>query len=431
MGADDTEVLSAEQETEFTELLGFLQDQKVEVQRLAADGVLSYTETQAFIAFCQKYPRKVGRPLLRLFERSEAAVADGAESSKGAAASASKKKADSLGIEEKANAIEAGTVALQALVNLSSIPQVSEELVSMSAPKRCTEALRRGWLEGSVEFGHLHAMILANLTTSKTGQQAICAEASLLPFLFAAFVAKPRPPPVDDHEDPLGYLGKAISNVCVLEEGRRALIGAKKEGTGSESASAADSTDAGSPEGNALLVSLAAELGDRNRRLDVLAIFRNLSLDKECHPHLATSGLMARMARFLYSWEKADPERREQLPETLKGELAAEGAALTADLSVRKVAAECISGLALTAVGRGHLRANGCYEVLRAWHLEETDSFVKAILEDSVTPVHYTEEELTKDREEAERREKAEEEANAGPIVEDVTEEVAGPAPDP
>ena len=48
---------------------------------------------------------------------------------------------------------------------------VPQELVALNAPKRLTEALRAGWLEGRAEMAHWYAMLLANVSTSKKGQE--------------------------------------------------------------------------------------------------------------------------------------------------------------------------------------------------------------------------------------------------------------------
>lgn len=42
--------------------------------------------------------------------------------------------------------------------------------MALNAPKRLTEALRAGWLEGRAQMAHWYAMLLANVSTSKKGQ---------------------------------------------------------------------------------------------------------------------------------------------------------------------------------------------------------------------------------------------------------------------
>lgn len=360
--------------SEFQELLGFLQDPKPEVQRIAAEGVLSFTENEDFIKNCLAAPRKAARPLLRLVEKAEAAAQEAA----GAAApkeegSAPRRQSPALEVAENA---AAGSAALQALINLSAMPAVRDELISLSAPRRCVEALRAGWLEGRAEYAHWYAMLLANLSTAEAGQKALCEQEALTKFLWAAYVARPRPPAVDGHDDPLRCLGKVLCNLCVLPEGRRVL--------------------AGSVESGPALGQFAAELADRNRRADVLAAFQNLCLDKECHETVARTPFMSQLARFLYPWEKSEPDRRANLPEALQEVLKAEESTMTADDAIRRSSMSCIRGLCQTKAGREHLRSWGCYEVLRAWHAHgpETEADIIAMIEAAVSWVHYSEDEI-------------------------------------
>ena len=64
------------QDQEFSELLGFLQDQKPEVRRFAAEGVLGQTEDTDFLDYCRRNPRTAARPLLRLAEKAESEVSE-------------------------------------------------------------------------------------------------------------------------------------------------------------------------------------------------------------------------------------------------------------------------------------------------------------------------------------------------------------------
>jgi len=258
---------------------------------------------------------------------------------------------------------------------------VLEELQELSAPKRCAQALRSGWLEGRSELAHWHAMLLANLTTAKRGQEALSGDESLLRFLLAAYVANPRPPPRDGYDDPLFCLGKAIGNICALEEGRRLLTG----GEG----------------GPATLVTLMGELGDRTRRPDVLNGLRNVCLDKECHGAVVATNFMTCMASFLYPWDKVQAEHREKLPEQLRTAMAEGGAALTGDAPVRHAAAVSLLGLCRTLEGREYLRAQGCPEVARAWHQEETQADTKGVLEAVLPAVSCSEEEFKAMQEQA------------------------------
>merc|ERR1719188_1853934 len=274
---------------------------------------------------------------------------------------------------EAVSASAAGSAALQALVNISAVPSVRDELVELSAPRRVAQAMRGGWLEGRSGLAHWYAMLLANVTTAKPGQEAICADENMLRFLIAAYVSKPRPPARDGYDDPLIFLGKVIGNVCALEAGRKLLLGGEQ--------------------GPTTAATLAGELADRGRRPDVVNCFRNLCLDMECHSAVIAANPMASFARFLYPWDKADPQHRAELPEALAAELAAEGAALTGDAAVRHSAAISIVGLCRTKEGREYLRAQGAKEVLRAWQLEEPEEETRNAIEASV-PALQSEEEL-------------------------------------
>ncbi|CAE8595947.1 unnamed protein product [Polarella glacialis] len=383
----------SEQDQEFSELLGFLQDQKPEVQRAAAEGVLDHSENRAFVEYCRRHPRAAARPLLRLAERAEADAQAGevAEKVVSQSAAGSENQKARLARDNALNTMEAGAAALKALVNLSAIPQVTEELVSLNAPKRITEALRSGWLEGRAGLAHWHAMILANITIGKVGQQALCVEDGMLRFLMAAYVTKPRPKARDGYNDPLLCLGKVLGNVCVLPEGRKIVAG--EQGTGSISA-------------------LIADLSERGRRADMMNALRNLCLDTACHEKIVSTDMFARMACFLYPFEKAEVERRAELPEAVRALLETEGSTLTGDVAVRTAAVATIIGLNGSLEGREYLRGFGCQEVLRAWTVEETDSFILAGLGASLRTVESTEEEL-KAADEQQEKEDAEAEASA------------------
>jgi hypothetical protein len=203
-------------------------------------------------------------------------------------------------------------------------------------------------------------MMLANLTTTQAGQEALCTEEASVRFLFGAFVSKARPPPRDGYDDPLIYLGKVINNICATKEGRKIMAG-----------------DAG----DATLTLLCAELADRQRRPDVVSTFRNLCMDQECHTSIVTTDLVDRIARFVYPWAKTPPENRTQLPGTLQEILEADDAFFTSDVSVRLAAAHCVMGLCQSENGCVYLRESGAIEILRAWRLEESDVDTKMTIE--------------------------------------------------
>lgn len=356
-----------ENDQEYSELLGFLQDQKAEVQRFAAEGVLDQTEEIVFVEYCRQNPRSAARPLLRLAERAEADKAADA-AAKASPSSAANKAA----LIHAANSMAAGEAALKALVNLSNVPPVQEELVSLNAPKRLTEVLRGGWLEGRADLAHWYAMILANVTTCKQGQEAVCKDNAMLNFLISAFVAKPRPPPRDGYDDPLLCLGKLLVNVCALPEGRKILAG-------------------GDP---GTLSTIFAELGDRGRRSDLINVVKNVCLDETCHKAVVATDLILLLAAFLYPLEKVDAAQRKALPAAFLEILEKEGAALTGDVAIRGAAAVIFVGLIRSLEGREYLRASGCKEVLRAWLSEESEESIKSNIEVVIPAIQLTEEEL-------------------------------------
>lgn len=103
-------------------------------------------------------------------------------------------------------------------------------------------------------------------------------------------------------------------------------------------------------------------------------------LDEECHAALVSTDLLPRLARFLYPWAQTLAEHRAELPEALQEVLAADGATLTGDTSVRLAAAHSILGLSRSVIGREYLREFGTKEVLRAWLAEEKDEETKTVV---------------------------------------------------
>lgn len=352
-----------EQDQEFLDLIGFLADPKLEVQKLAAEGVLAQTATQEFLAFCQEKPRLAGKQLLRLIERAEEDTV-----SKVASATAAKAGGtpDQIARAKRAALMEvelstcAGAAALQALVNLSAVPAVCAELIELHAARRIAGALRSGWLEGRSGLAHWYAMVLANISTTTAGQKALCEDEALVGFLLLAFVAKPRPPPREGSPDPLLYLGKVLGNVCALPEGRQIL--AKGE------------------QGSKAIGQYVGELRDRGRRLDVLNGLHNVCLDEECHEAVIKTPVAWIMAMFLYPWEKAPADARAELPEDLRKELESEGATMTTDAAVRGLAASCLVGLCQSESGREYMEATGCGAITSMWSMEEPDENVGALL---------------------------------------------------
>eukprot|EP00434_Breviolum_minutum_P007150 symbB.v1.2.006311.t1/scaffold354.1/size221495/6 len=355
---------------DLTELLGLLQDQKAEVRRLAAEGVLGQTEDTDFLDFCRREPRKCARPLLRLAEKAELDSAEAMAKGGYGGSKGSSEKSDKIAAAQAIHTLAAGVNSLKALVNLSAVPAVAEELVALNAPKRLTESLRAGWLEGRAQMAHWYSMLLANVSTCKKGQEALCADEGMLKFLVAAYLTKPRLPPRDGYEDPLVFLGGVLVNVLALTEGRKLLAMGKSQE----------------------LEMLFKEMADRPRRTDMVNAAKNVALDMECHEALTETNLMLHMARFLCPWDKMDPESRSALPQVLRESLETEGATLTGDLAVRSAAAVCGMGLCRSLKGREYLR--GFVQVFRSWKEEESDATVKDHLDVILPAVLLSEDEL-------------------------------------
>jgi len=355
---------------DLTELLGLLQDQKAEVRRLAAEGVLGQTEDTDFLDFCRREPRKCARPLLRLAEKAELDSAEAMAKGGYGGSKGSSEKSDKIAAAQAIHTLAAGVNSLKALVNLSAVPAVAEELVALNAPKRLTESLRAGWLEGRAQMAHWYSMLLANVSTCKKGQEALCADEGMLKFLVAAYLTKPRLPPRDGYEDPLVFLGGVLVNVLALTEGRKLLAMGKSQE----------------------LEMLFKEMADRPRRTDMVNAAKNVALDMECHEALTETNLMLHMARFLCPWDKMDTESRSALPQVLRESLETEGATLTGDLAVRSAAAVCGMGLCRSLKGREYLR--GFVQVFRSWKEEESDATVKDHLDVILPAVLLSEDEL-------------------------------------
>uniref|UniRef100_A0A7S1AX88 Protein HGH1 N-terminal domain-containing protein n=1 Tax=Noctiluca scintillans TaxID=2966 RepID=A0A7S1AX88_NOCSC len=327
----------------FAELLNFLSAQRIDVQKMAVEGVLGLSEDADFLRHCQSHPRKVARPLLRLVEKTEAeipvqlAIVEANEASK-AELEAAANEATLLG--------GARTEALRSLVNLSSVPTVRDQLVALGAPNRCIEAIRSGWLEGRIGGAQWYAMVLANITTTKAGQEAVIKEESLLRFLIGAYTSKHV-----GKEDPLITLGRVLCNISSDPNGRRMLAGGEESST---------------------LALLTQELSNRGRRVDVLSIIGNFCIDEKYHAVVDQTEFFPLLSLFVYPLEKVSAQEQEALPEALRATLKSEGAAFTSDVAVRTSACTCVVALCRSATGRNYLRRLGGVEVLRAWMLQET-----------------------------------------------------------
>jgi hypothetical protein len=326
---------------QYEEVLGFLKDTRTEVQAAAAEAVLGLTEENSFVEYCRTCPRLVARPMLRIIEKDP--------------------------LEKSTD--EARENALKCLVNLAGTPAVQSELIELRAPSRCIEVLRELWLNGNNSHVHWFTMLLANLSTEEKGQAAFALNIKDLMFVLTLYTGEVQPKPKDDIADRLLWAGKVLHNVCASKAGRAVIV-----------------TEV---PGLRLLAKDLNAPSRRHRRGDIMSIFKNLCNDKECHDVVIQSGFYLRMACFLYP-DGEPEERRRQLPEPVLEEMQG----FTSDIAVRRLGAESLYSLAGSKDGRVFLKEGGCYELLRAWHLKETDEQTIKLIVDTVPLVHLSEEEL-------------------------------------
>merc|ERR1712137_436929 len=318
------------------------------------------SESQEFLAFAAAKPRMVAKPLLRLVES-------------GRREKISDPKLKAPGAVNSVHIKNTGKFALQALVNLSALPAVATELITeLNAPRRICEALHEDWLQGHTEYILWFSMVLANLSTTPQGQEALSQDVGHFRFMLNCFLSKHRPPSHEEHEDPIGYLGKVIGNCCADVLGRRQL-----------------SEDAYG------LSMLGPQLQRRESRIGVLNIFRNLALDVEFHSTLAKTSFLQEVSLFLYPWNKVKEEDRLKLPKSLRESLEAGGAAITSDTASRNVAADCFGGLSLSSEGCKYLSDGGGSEILHSWMAEEEVTETHSMLVQTIARLSMFEQKTT------------------------------------
>merc|ERR1712151_136397 len=124
---------------------------------------------------------------------------------------------------------------------------------------------------------------------------------------------------------------------------------------------------------------LADQMVQRHRRFPVLAIFRNLLIDKDSAQFVVMSDFLPRVANFLYpdnpleGLEGEDLESAKALQKAMHPMILANGVGMTANNGIREKAAECLFIMSQTRDAREAMRKVGIHEVLRAWHLREND----------------------------------------------------------
>jgi len=313
---------------DFGELLTFLSNPKAEVVEQAADAVLDLTEDPDFLTYIRREPAKISRPLIRLIERDD---------------------------------IKIQMAALNALVNISSIPEVALSLISLQGVRRTCDVLKTLWIGGvDKEAVVLCSMILSNLTLPEAGQTALIQHKEGLNFILPLYLA----PPVAK-EDIFFHMGSILRNISGTPEGRKIVADPR------------------------LTAGLAPLFMIRHRRCVVADIFRNLCGDKKCHKELNEVTFLPYLQTFLYPDDAVKPEHT-----TLHPFVKEEATGLTGDEPLRFTCAELLLFLVRSDVGREMMRNEHVYECIRAWHLEESQDEVKEIIEEIVPFIHFSEEEL-------------------------------------
>jgi len=313
---------------DFGELLSFLSNAKGEVVEQAAESVLELSECAEFLTFLRAEPAKIARPLIRAIERDD---------------------------------IKIQVAALNALVNVSSIPEVATSLISLQGVRRICDVMQNLWTGGiDKDAVVLCTMVLSNLTIIEAGQSSLVEHQDGVNFLLPLYLA----PPVAK-EDIFFHVGSIIRNISGTPEGRKVVADPR------------------------LTVGLARLLMIRHRRSVVVDIFRNLCGDKKCHEHLNACTFLPFLQTFLYPDGAVKPEHT-----TLHPMVKEEATGLTGDETLRFNCAELLLFLARSDVGREMMRKEHVYECIRAWHLEESQEEVKEIIEELVPFIHYSEDEL-------------------------------------
>jgi len=321
---------------EYDEVLAFLSDSKHDVVEQAANVVLELSEDAEFLDYIRENPKKVARPLLRVLERED---------------------------------FKSQFAGLNAVVNLSAVPEVAESMLDLKGIRRTCDVMENLWNNGvDKDAVELCTMVLSNLTTIETGQTMLCTEKKSLGFLVPLYLS----PPVSK-TDIMFHIGSILKNITGIREGRAFVAQAN------------------------IVKPLAHQFAARQRRAIVVDIFRNLASDKECHEVLSDCDFLPSMQCFLYPDNAEKPDHTTLHPVVESGRQG-----LTKDEGVRFNVAEMLVFLARTRIGRESMRRDHVYECVRAWHLEETQDDVKDMLESLVPCIHFSEDELKAEGLEAE-----------------------------
>ena len=249
-------------------------------------------------------------------------------------------------------------VSLSALLNLSGHDSVVPILLEYNAIDRLVRSLNERQI-----LIQMHCSTLANLTRSDAGIKQALSIPNLFKGVYLKYCA--------DSEEHTDSLGLVVINCSANSDIRQQICKVDHD--------------------RCLLIECLTRLfALRRRRLIALRVLKNLALDPECHASLVHSRTPAKMTGFLYP--ESDDRRSDQAP----AEALVAGVGLATDIESRVVSAEILFCLTRTREGREGMRDQGIYEVVRLWHLQETDADVKERLEMVANVVHLSESEIDK-----------------------------------
>lgn len=128
------------------------------------------------------------------------------------------------------------------------------------------------------------------------------------------------------------------------------------------------------------------------RRRGIVGVFRNCSMQTDCHEWLLGVDVIPHLLLPLAGPESFDEEDMQKLPIDLQ--YLDEEKQREPDLEIRRMLLEAMLQLCSTSLGRVAMRKSGAYLILREYHKWETDPPNVLICEDLVNVILKTEEEI-------------------------------------
>eukprot|EP01054_Gregarina_sp_Poly1_P010506 Gregarina_sp_Poly_1__10505@NODE_76_length_15862_cov_98_864577_g65_i0_p6_GENE_NODE_76_length_15862_cov_98_864577_g65_i0NODE_76_length_15862_cov_98_864577_g65_i0_p6_ORF_typecomplete_len375_score59_71DUF383/PF04063_14/42DUF383/PF04063_14/7_4e14KAP/PF05804_12/0_00016KAP/PF05804_12/5_1DUF384/PF04064_13/1_7e03DUF384/PF04064_13/5_1e05Arm/PF00514_23/7_7e02Arm/PF00514_23/0_099Cnd1/PF12717_7/0_045Cnd1/PF12717_7/1_5e03Arm_2/PF04826_13/5_1e02Arm_2/PF04826_13/1_1Arm_2/PF04826_13/7_4e02Neurochondrin/PF05536_1 len=272
-------------------------------------------------------------------------------------------------------------VALSCLVNISSRDELASAMGSTRYLGSIFESLKEKHLLGPEILEEKLLMVLANVTRQNNGFKALIADELLIWRLLGYYSDQRSPVPGTPSMDKCSYIGHVLINLTAQPEGRKFLV----------------EMDKGYWE------AFSVHTRCQSRRPVILQIVKNIC----CDPDLVKQIDFLKFPVFELLGRVVYP--RKDVLDCLK-ETSAKDFPYTTnevplgiteqafgpvnDIESRRLVAECVCGLLLEKNARSMGRSLNFYEVMRVWHLVETDPEIQKIAEQTVHLVHYSEDEL-------------------------------------